>query len=96
MKLPIAVAFSFLGAILINVKTLKRYWKVGKMIDDKLVRQTVYYPANVRQQLKLLAVKYDMTISEVATKAVELLLKQEKDDADLLFSDSKAKLDDVK
>ena len=66
------------------------------MIDDKLVRQTVYYPANVRQQLKLLAVKYDMTISEVATKAVELLLKQEKDDADLLFSDSKAKLDDVK
>lgn len=66
------------------------------MIDDKLVRQTVYYPANVRQQLKLLAVKYDVTISEVATRAVELLLEQEKDDADLLFSDSKAKLDDVK
>lgn len=66
------------------------------MIDDKLVRQTVYYPANVRQQLKLLAVKYDVTISEVATRAVKLLLEQEKDDADLLFSDSKAKLDDVK
>ena len=62
------------------------------MADNKLVRQTVYYPADVRQKLKLLAVKYDITISEVATKAVELLLKQEKDDASLLFSDSKAKL----
>lgn len=66
------------------------------MIDSKLVRQTVYYPADVRQKLKLLAAKYDITISEVATKAVELLLKQEKDDASLLFSDSKAKSNDVK
>ena len=58
------------------------------MADDKLVRQTVYYPTDTRQQLKLLAAKYDMTISQVATKAVELLLKQEE-----TLSDSKAKLD---
>lgn len=61
------------------------------MADDKLVRQTVYYPTDTRQQLKLLAAKYDMTISQVATKAVELLLKQEE-----TLSDSKAKLDDTK
>lgn len=61
------------------------------MADDKLVRQTVYYPADTRQQLKLLAAKYDMTISQVATKAVELLLKQEE-----TLLDSKAKLDDTK
>ena len=61
------------------------------MANDKLVRQTVYYPTNTRQQLKLLAAKYDMTISQVATKAVELLLKQEE-----TLSDSKAKLDDTK
>lgn len=61
------------------------------MADDKLVRQTVYYPADTRRQLKLLAAKYDMTISQVATKAVKLLLKQEE-----TLSDSKAKLDDAK
>lgn len=61
------------------------------MANDKLVRQTVYYPADTRQQLKLLAAKYDMTISQVATKAVELLLKQEE-----TLLDSKAKLDDTK
>ena len=61
------------------------------MADDKLVRQTVYYPTDTRQQLKLLAAKYDMTISQVATKAVELLLKQEE-----TLSDSKAKLDNTK
>lgn len=66
------------------------------MANDKLVRQTVYYPADTRQQLKLLAAKYDITISQVATKAVELLLKQEETDRNSLLSDSKAKLDDTK
>ena len=66
------------------------------MADDKLVRQTVYYPTDTRQQLKLLAAKYDMTISQVATKAVELLLKQEETDRNSLLTDSKAKLDDTK
>lgn len=42
-------------------------------------QQTIYFPKSIRQQLKILAAKHDMTVSEVATKAVELLLKEEKE-----------------
>lgn len=42
-------------------------------------QQTIYFPKSIRQQLKILAAKHDMTVSEVATKAVELLLQEEKE-----------------
>lgn len=45
-------------------------------------QQTIYFPQSIRQQLKILAAKNDMTVSEVATKAVKLLLEQENKEHD--------------
>lgn len=45
-------------------------------------QQTIYFPKSIRQQLKILAAQHDMTVSEVATRAVELLLKEEKEESD--------------
>lgn len=49
-------------------------------IVEPKYQQTIYLPKSIRQQLKILAAKNNMTVSEVATKAVELLLKEEKED----------------
>ena len=45
-------------------------------------QQTIYFPQSIRQQLKILAAKNNMTVSEVATKAVKLLLEQENKEHD--------------
>lgn len=45
-------------------------------------QQTIYFPQSIRQQLKILAAENDMTVSEVATKAVKLLLEQENKEHD--------------
>lgn len=50
---------------------------VTKMAEQKY-QQTIYFPQSIRQQLKVLAAENNMTVSEVATKAVKLLLEQEK------------------
>ena len=47
---------------------------------EQKYQQTIYLPKSIRQQLKILAAKNNMTVSEVATKAVELLLKEEKEE----------------
>lgn len=49
------------------------------MMAEPKYQQTIYFPKSIRQQLKILAAKHDMTVSEVATKAVELLLQEEKE-----------------
>lgn len=47
-------------------------------MTEQKYQQTIYFPQSIRQQLKMLAAENNMTVSEVATKAVKLLLEQEK------------------
>lgn len=49
---------------------------------EQKYQQTIYFPQSIRQQLKVLAAENNMTVSEVATKAVKLLLEQENKEHD--------------
>lgn len=51
-------------------------------IVEPKYQQTIYLPKSIRQQLKVLAAENNMTVSEVATKAVKLLLEQENKERD--------------
>ena len=56
--------------------------KAVKTMAEQKYQQTIYFPQSIRQQLKVLAAENNMTVSEVATKAVKLLLEQENKEHD--------------